>query len=116
MGQGNDGARAGLGNKHEKTRDVPRFRALVMRKNPYVLMFLFLLLDHRIGLQVVLLELFFGGAGLNCQAGLRRSTASQLVLTCPTVGAKCRGGMNDISINDGKKCGTRQRWRSRGIG
>ena len=34
----------------------------------------------------------------------------------PTVGAKCRGGFNDISINDGKKCGTRQRWHSRGIG
>ena len=28
----------------------------------------------------------------------------------------CRGGFNDISIYDGKKCGTRQRWRSRGIG
>ena len=53
MGQGNDGARAGLGNKHANTHDVPRFRALVMRKNPYVLLFLFLLLDHRIGLQVV---------------------------------------------------------------
>ena len=50
-------------------------------------MFLFLLLDHRIGLQVVFLELFFDGAGLNCQAGLRRSrvffsTAYQLVLLC----------------------------------
>ena len=41
--------------------------------NPYVLLLLFLLLDHRIGLQMVLLELFFGGAGLNCQAGLRRA-------------------------------------------
>ena len=31
VGQSNDGARAGLGNKHANTRDVPRFRALVMR-------------------------------------------------------------------------------------
>ena len=31
VGQGNDGARAGLGCKHANTRDVPRFRALVMR-------------------------------------------------------------------------------------
>ena len=30
-GQGSDGVRAGLGNKHEMTRDVPRFGALVMR-------------------------------------------------------------------------------------
>ena len=30
----------------QRTRDVPRFRALVMRKNPYVLLFFFLLLDH----------------------------------------------------------------------
>ena len=29
--QGNDGARAGLGNKHANTRDVPRFRALLGR-------------------------------------------------------------------------------------
>ena len=29
--QGNDGARAGLGNKHETTRDVPRFGALGRR-------------------------------------------------------------------------------------
>ena len=31
VGQGNDGARAGLGNKHANTRDVPRFRALLWR-------------------------------------------------------------------------------------
>ena len=31
VGQGNDGARAGLGNKHAYTRDVPRFGALVLR-------------------------------------------------------------------------------------
>ena len=30
-GQGSDGVRAGLGDKHEMTRDVPRFGALVVR-------------------------------------------------------------------------------------
>ena len=25
------------------------------------------------------------------------------LVACPTVGAKCRGGLNDISINDGKE-------------
>ena len=29
--QGNDGVRVGLGNKHVKTRDLPRFRALLWR-------------------------------------------------------------------------------------
>ena len=29
--QGDDGARAGLGNKHANTRDVPRFGALLWR-------------------------------------------------------------------------------------
>ena len=38
------------------------------------------------------------------------------LVASPTMDAKCRGGINDISINDGKKCGTRRRWRSRGIG
>ena len=35
---------------------------------------------------------------------------------CPTVGAKCHGGLHGISIRDGKDCGARRRWRSGGIG
>ena len=31
-----------MGNKHANTRDVPRFRALLWRQNPYVLLFFFL--------------------------------------------------------------------------
>ena len=45
----------------------------------------FYCLITEIGLQVVLLELFFGGAGLSCQAGLRVIECFLLycLSTCP---------------------------------
>ena len=45
--QDNDGVRAGLGNKHANTRDVPRFGALLWRKHPYVPPCCSLLINHK---------------------------------------------------------------------